>query len=394
MPIIIKSIISVVIAYLLGSILPAYLFGRLKGFDIRKVGTGNPGTSNAGETMGYGIGAIVAIYDLGKPVLAIFIARWLGTPVYISLLCGFVAIAGHLAPFYLRFKGGRGGATSVGIIMYSLTILMIQDWRFVYYLVPLAIITGILFFFRKKIKYGEEANSLLVLALVLIFVVLFYGINPFSIALLAAGLFKLGEKIHSLLMAKLKELPAEEKPLLKRKWLRPFAVVFPIGVLIDKRITLYVLGAVLLAFVVFEILRFATRMKWFPIKYRAKEKTRLSSMVMYLFSVFLTLLIFPPYIASLAVMFVTFGDLLAWAVGYSLGGKGFLGKTYVGTSAFFVTTVLISSIYYKLGMGALGVGIAGGAMASLVEAAPIEEDNFVIPIASAIVMSLVSRYVM
>ncbi len=388
--IILKSVAAIIIAYVLGSILPAYFIAKAKGFDIRKRGSGNPGIGNAAGTMGYGIAIVVAMYDIFKSPLAIAIANYIGAPLYISLLSGFVTIIGHIAPFYLKFKGGRGGAASVGIIGYSIVMLLLQDWHFAYFLVPIVIMMGIVFSLRNRVTEYLNAMSLILSPLLLIAIILFYGLNPYSITLSAAICYIAGERINKLLKNKLKEISVEQKALLKRKWLRPFAIVFPLGVLFFKRYTLIVLGMVLSFFVIFEILRFATKFKKFPLRYKKEERTRISSMTMFLFAVFLTLFFFPQNIASLAVMFVIFGDLLAWCIGFGIGGKGFLGKTWIGMAACFITCFTLSTIYYKLGLVTYTVGVAGSIIATLIEIAPIGEDNFVIPVASAVIMTILA----
>ncbi len=388
-----RSAVSVIVAYLLGSILPAYIIAKLKGFDIRQVGSGNPGTRNAAETMGYAVGVVVGIYDLFKSPVSIILARHVfAAPLAVSLACGFVAIAGHVAPFYLRFRGGRGGAASVGVIAYSIAALIAQNWKFAAVFASALIALIVVFALRNKIPHSEEIQSWLVLSLILIAALLFFEMNPYLITLLLAGVYKIGERLHNVLTQKLRTLPEEERPLLKRKWLRPFAIVFPAGALLQKKPTLILLATVLAVFVVFEILRFTTRFQKFPLRYKKREKRHVSSMVMYLFSIFLTLLLFPTQIASLAVVFVTFGDLLAWSIGISVGGKGFLGKTWSGMLGCFLVCVLASALYHNLGLVPFWVGVVGSLTAAVVEIAPIEDDNFFMSIVSAIVMTVLLRW--
>ncbi len=389
MNVIAKSIISILLAYLLGSILPAYFIARIRGFDIRKKGSGNPGISNAAITMGYEVAVIVAIYDLLKAPLAITIASYIGAPLPISLLSGFFTIIGSIAPFYLKFKGGRGVAASAGIVGYSIFALLLENWHFTYFFGPIAVMMGIIFSLKKNLRKNASSNiiSLILLPLLLIAALLFYGVNPYSIALIGATCYIVGERIENLLRDKIKEIPEEERSLLKRKKLRPFGAAFPVGVLFFKKHTLMLLGAVLLFFVILEVVRFTTKFEKFPLRYKTTEKSRVSSMAMFLLGTFLTLLLFPKNIASLAVMFVVFGDLLAWSIGTGLGGKNFLNKTFSGTLACLVTCLTISVIYYKLGLVFLRVGTVGSIVATLVEIAPIEDDNFAIPITSAIIMT-------
>jgi acyl phosphate:glycerol-3-phosphate acyltransferase len=113
----IKEIFSIVIAYLLGAIPFAYIFTRwIKGIDIRQVGTHNAGAMNTIRQVGLLPGTAVIILDMAKGALSILIAQWLGVPIIFVFLAGFAAIIGHTWPVYLGFRGGRGTATTVGVL--------------------------------------------------------------------------------------------------------------------------------------------------------------------------------------------------------------------------------------------------------------------------------------
>lgn len=112
------DIAVIVVSYLLGSIPSAYIAGRvLKGIDIRDYGDGHVGMLNASQHLGRAAGAAVAAADIGKGYLAIWLARGLGLESVnpIVLLCGLAAVAGHCWPVYIRFRGGGGQATTVGV---------------------------------------------------------------------------------------------------------------------------------------------------------------------------------------------------------------------------------------------------------------------------------------
>lgn len=112
-------ILALIIAYLVGSVPLAYLMGRwIKGFDIRLVGTKNMGTMNTFYQVGFWPGMLVLTVDIGKGALAVGIARALETPQLIELAAGMVAVAGHVLPVWLKFKGGKGGATCIGVLAF------------------------------------------------------------------------------------------------------------------------------------------------------------------------------------------------------------------------------------------------------------------------------------
>ena len=112
------GIIAVVVGYLLGSIPCAYLAGRLvKGVDIRRVGGRNMGALNVMREVGAVAGWAVLLADMGKGALAVLIAQWLGVSVIIVFVAGFAAVVGHDWPAFLGFKGGRGAATTMGVLL-------------------------------------------------------------------------------------------------------------------------------------------------------------------------------------------------------------------------------------------------------------------------------------
>lgn len=113
-------------AYLLGTLLGSLILGRLKGVDIRSMGSGNAGATNALRTQGKAFGALVLLVDVLKGVVAV---SWLpglelsGVGVdpgisreWLQLACGFAVILGHVYPVWFGFRGGKGVATVVGVV--------------------------------------------------------------------------------------------------------------------------------------------------------------------------------------------------------------------------------------------------------------------------------------
>jgi len=111
---------GLVAAYLLGSIPTAYIFGKvLKGIDIRQQGSGNVGATNAFRILGKGPGTIVLLLDILKGALAITLIGNLFhfDKVYLRVLLGMMVIIGHNWTVFLQFKGGKGVATSLGVLI-------------------------------------------------------------------------------------------------------------------------------------------------------------------------------------------------------------------------------------------------------------------------------------
>ncbi|APV44122.1 glycerol-3-phosphate acyltransferase PlsY [Dehalogenimonas formicexedens] len=112
-------ILALAAAYLVGSVPLAYLMGRwIKHIDIRQVGSKNMGTMNTFYEVGFLPGLLVMTFDIGKGAVAIAIARALDTPQLVELLAGVFAVLGHVLPVWLKFKGGKGGATCIGALVF------------------------------------------------------------------------------------------------------------------------------------------------------------------------------------------------------------------------------------------------------------------------------------
>jgi glycerol-3-phosphate acyltransferase PlsY len=118
-------VIAIIVGYVFGSFPAAYLAGRLrKRIDIRDVGSRNMGAMNVFYQVGPTEAALVTLADLGKGIGAILLVRWLLGKDLISpfdLLTGLTATAaimGHIFPVFLKFRGGKGAATTIGILIF------------------------------------------------------------------------------------------------------------------------------------------------------------------------------------------------------------------------------------------------------------------------------------
>jgi len=113
----IKILLWIAASYLIGSISPSYILGKmLKGVDIRKKGTRNAGTLNALKVLGVGPGILTALIDISKGAFTVVGAILLGLPEIFVYVSGIIAIIGHKYPFYMQFRGGIGVATLIGTL--------------------------------------------------------------------------------------------------------------------------------------------------------------------------------------------------------------------------------------------------------------------------------------
>ena len=109
---------ALVLGYLLGSIPAAYIAGRaLTGRDIREEGDHNPGAGNTYRTIGPVAGVLVGVVDLGKGAVAVLLAKVITGSTEAAMVAGVAVVVGHSWPVFLRLRGGRGAASTVGVFI-------------------------------------------------------------------------------------------------------------------------------------------------------------------------------------------------------------------------------------------------------------------------------------
>lgn len=111
-------IIAAVMAYLLGCSNMAFYISKLKKVDLQDKGSRNLGASNATALMGWAAGVLVAVHDIGKAALAVLLAKLLFPELaHVGAVAGVASVLGHIFPFYLKFKGGKGFASFIGMTL-------------------------------------------------------------------------------------------------------------------------------------------------------------------------------------------------------------------------------------------------------------------------------------
>lgn len=132
------------ISYLIGSLMGSLIMGRLRGgVDIRTMGSGNAGGTNALRTQGAGFALGVIIIDIGKGAVAAGVVPGLSLPfipedpgvsrTWLTMCCAAAAVVGHVWPMYHRFQGGKGAATFIGTLlvlgpMLIIPLLLVWAW--------------------------------------------------------------------------------------------------------------------------------------------------------------------------------------------------------------------------------------------------------------------------
>ena len=129
---------AVVSAYLLGCSNMALYLSKYKGIDLREAGSKNLGASNAMVQLGWRAGILVGLHDIGKAFLSVLAAKllWPQLPL-IGAAAGVACVLGHMFPFYLKFRGGKGFAAYVGMVLGL-------NWKFALVLMVLIVLVTVI----------------------------------------------------------------------------------------------------------------------------------------------------------------------------------------------------------------------------------------------------------
>ena len=141
--------VGALVGYAIGAINPASIIARLRGTDLRSIGSGNPGATNAGRAFGWKVGVLVGLLDVLKGFVPVQLLQWLGFHDA-ALVAGLAAVVGHITSPYLRGRGGKGVATSFG------AVLAVQPlWA-----LPVLAVFGIAFALTRRIGLASVAGCL------------------------------------------------------------------------------------------------------------------------------------------------------------------------------------------------------------------------------------------
>ena len=147
----ISILLLLLISYFIGSISPAYFIAKYRyNFDIRTRGSKNPGTTNALRTMGARPGLVVLILDIIKGAIPAMIGKQM-YGIDMAGIYGFSAVMGHIYPFYLNFKGGKGVAASIGAVSVVLPKLALV----------IVLISTTLIYITKMVSVGSITGFML-----------------------------------------------------------------------------------------------------------------------------------------------------------------------------------------------------------------------------------------
>jgi glycerol-3-phosphate acyltransferase PlsY len=138
----VSAISCIIVAYLIGSIPTGMILSKVfANKDIRKEGSGNIGATNVSRTLGKKLGFMTLGGDLAKGFLPVFLVSYFLSSTMLACVAGLAAFLGHLFPLYLKFRGGKGVATALGIFLYLAPLVILIEivifglvvalWRYV-----------------------------------------------------------------------------------------------------------------------------------------------------------------------------------------------------------------------------------------------------------------------
>ena len=392
---IVINIAFLIFGYLLGSVNPGYIFGKLKGIDIRELGTKNAGTSNTYRVLGIGYAIPTAIYDTLKGVSIVLITLSLGIDPFYAHLSGIMAIIGHIFPFYLRFKGGQGVAAATGLLLYYLCLYFtINPWFFL--LLPYLLLIVAIFYYIARIGNLLGVMVLPVLAYA-VWITYPFNIENIFFTIILAQIVAIG--IYNIIDRKLFRI--EDEDFQTRYWrviTRPFAFLFIIFfIILGQFTTLMIIGIVACVFIILDILRIfhkksdALMTERAKRVYREEERKTFSSMTTFLVALFISVLLFEKNIAIASSVFLIFGDSFGKIFGLAFGKKWIIKhkKSLEGTLAYIGAMLIFGYILYTSLDLSLWILIIGCLTAPLVELLSMGvNDNLTVPIISGAIMTV------
>lgn len=387
------AILAILLGYLLGSLLPAYFITRMVlGVDIRQLGTKHAGTTNVYRNVGLWPAVFTALYDTSKGVLAFKLSSMLGLSEWICFVSAMSAVVGHVFPFYLQFRGGRGAATTVGILLYFLW----TEWLKLpleIVLVDLSVLALIVLTLFPITKKGDVVGLFVLPALS--FLVMLRMLER-SYLIVVPIFVLLTINFYNIINWKLIKFQEGVRPW--RVLIRPAAfLLLVLGSRMEKTSFMVFMASLLGIFLLLDLTRLSHRRveKFFHEEFKFKmfketERKRLSSMTLFLLGVTLSYLFFESSLAITSCSFLILGDLTAKIIGMNFGKRKLFNKTVEGTIAHLVLCVYVAYALHVMNFVPFKVGLLGAIAASICEVLPLAiNDNVSVPLFSGIVMNAI-----
>lgn len=171
-----ETILVIILSYLVGSIPFGLLWARVFGLgDLRKIGSGNIGATNALRTGNKRFALLTLVSDMLKGAGAVIVSAYLFPDLYHTpIFAGYAALMGHIFPLWLKFKGGKGVATSIGVLLalsWPVGVVCILTWIVIAFLSRMSSLSALLASVHAPIyaiAFGYDALAITLVPMVLI----------------------------------------------------------------------------------------------------------------------------------------------------------------------------------------------------------------------------------
>lgn len=384
----------IVLGYFIGSINPAYIFGRMKNLDIREQGDGVAGTVNAFKSLGMKYAIPTGTFDFFKGILVIYLSLFFGADFEFAQLSGLAAIMGHVFPFYIKFRGGQGMATTSGIMLAYLLNYILTGSEMLFF-----IFTYLIFVLAIFIYVTRTGIIVAIIALGLIgyAAFLYYPGNPYNLFFLIVIVYDMSVSLYDTIKGKVIKIEDEN---FKTHWwrvaTRPFAFLFIFFYIIfTQMVALLIIGIVAIAFIVLDVTRFLNKQtnELLTVKvksiFKKGEEKKFSSMTIFLVATFISILLFEKNIAITALTFLIFGDIFSKIFGLAYGRHKIFKKSLEGTLAYLGCVLICGLVLYNILELPLSILLIGGLTAPLVELFSFQlNDNFTVSLISGSIMTV------
>lgn len=309
-------------------------------------------------------------------------------------MVGVMAIIGHIFPIYLHLRGGQGTATATGILGYYLLMFYQNSWLPWESLIFLGVcVVSFTLITKKGELVGIEILPVLSVMVFSLSSAGEYNIYISTVILYILFINVLNTFQHNLFPLSTKKIKQE---INWRLYLRPLAILLVVYYLnTTKSAGLTLIGIITLFFFFLDIFRliykkmnifFFKKIKTF---YKNKEYKKFSSITLFLFACFLTVLVFEKEIAVLAVVFLILGDFFSKFFGIFFGRHKIFEKSYEGSLAHFNACLIGGYIFLHFISFPFHIFLLGAMVATFTEMLPLGlDDNFSVPLMSATTMYL------
>ena len=387
-------ILSLILGYGIGAINPGYFFARIvKKVDLREVEDRNAGTTNTYKVLGIKYAIPTALYDIFKAVIAVLISLSFGLDATLAQFSGFMTIIGHIFPFYLNFRGGKGVASAIGMWLFYVSLYCFLDLAFLFMIIYFVLLAAIFSYITRLFNLIPITSF----SLMVVFVLLHY-----SEYLLEFNIWFTIVVAHIIIFTMINfasevEIKIDNESFTGHKW----RIVLRFGTIIF--LFFYEFFAIVVTLIsigiftaIFLVLDFKRLNKEFQSResddtssklYRKKEQKKFSSITVYLIAYMITLVIFPKNIAIVATVFLIFGDTFGKFFGLGFGKHKILDKTIEGSLAYLGVVLICGYLLYEILDISPIVLILGGISAPITELLTLDmNDNFTVPLVSGAVM--------